>query len=288
MERFQQLGLLGFAAGDLPADALDQLQARARQVRPLAPGPEVDGLLLQLGARADAALLRRLPRLRCVVVYGTDHSGVDLESAAAQGVTVCHLPGYSTQAVAEAALRLALQLAAERPSRRELRSLQIGIAGLGRIGGRVAQLLTRGLGAQVRYWSRARKPQAEAELGLRFAPLDELVAWSEALLVHLPLDGSTRGLLHAARIAALPPGALLVHLSPLELLDLRAAERRVRSGDLAFAFDHADASEISFGYAAPPSNETVEAARERWRLCLEVLDAFLAGEPRHRVNRAAP
>jgi len=50
MDRFQHLGLLGFAAGDLPADALDQLQARARQVRPLEPGPEVDGLLLQLGA----------------------------------------------------------------------------------------------------------------------------------------------------------------------------------------------------------------------------------------------
>ncbi|HEY8208323.1 MAG TPA: NAD(P)-dependent oxidoreductase [Myxococcaceae bacterium] len=288
MDRFQQLGLLGFAAGDLPTDALDQLQARARQVRPLEPGPEVDGLLLQLGARADAALLRQLPRLRCAVVYGTDHSGVDLEAAAAQGVTVCHLPGYSTQAVAEASLRLALQLVAERTPRRELCSLRIGIAGLGRIGGRVAQLLIRGLGAQVRYWSRARKPQAEAELGLRFAPLDELVAWSEALLVHLPLDGSTRGLLDAARIAALPLGALLVHLSPLEILDLRAVERRVRSGDLAFAFDHADASEISFGHAAPPSNETVEAARERWRLCLEVLDAFLAGEPRHRVRRADP
>ena len=76
------------------------------------------------------------------------------------------------------------------PRRRALRGRTLGILGLGRIGGRVAQIARDGFGMNVLYYSRTRKPDLEERLGLTWAGLDEVVTGSEILSLHLPHHGA--------------------------------------------------------------------------------------------------
>ena len=70
--------------------------------------------------------------------------------------------------------------------------------------------------------------------------IEPLLEISEIVSVHLALTPETRGFLDADRIARIGEGALLVHLAPIELLDLEALLRRLREGSLRFVTDHAD------------------------------------------------
>ena len=250
---------LDLADRDLPPDdwqALGELGAVARTHRSdpdlhihLA---EADAVLVQLGVSVEGALLAHAPKLRYVGVFGTSLGRIDLAACAARGVVVRNVPGFSTEAVAELAVAITLDhlrgltdargraargdLAEAPHLGRELRDLRVGIVGRGAIGSRVASILGAGFGADVRHWSRTTR----AEHAAHAMTLDALLARSEVVSVHLALTDETLGLLERPRIARIPRGALLVHLSPLELLDLDALIERLREGSLWLATDHGD------------------------------------------------
>src|SRR5262245_773587 len=206
---------------------------------------EADCLLVQLGVAVTADLLDAAPRLRYVGVFGTSMGRIDF--AGRRGIAVRNVPGFSTQAVAEFAVGIVLDhlrgLASARaraargdfsePARhgRELRGRKLAVLGLGSIGRRVAEIARDGFGAHVRYWSRTPRPDA----GIARMEVDELLADAEIVSVHLALTPETRRFLDAGRIARIPHGALLVHLAPPELLDVRALTGRLRDGSVHFA-----------------------------------------------------
>lgn len=213
---------------------------------------QADTLLVQLGVTVDRALLDRAPQLRYVGVFGTSMGRIDRAECAARGIVVGNVPGFSTEAVAELAVAITLDHlrgltdARTRAARgdlaeaphvgRELRDLNVGIVGMGAIGTRVASILGAGFGADVRHWSRT----ARAEHAAHAMTLDALLTRSEVVSVHVALTEETRGLLDRTRVAQIPRGALLVHLSPLELLDLDALVERLRVGSLWLATNHGD------------------------------------------------
>lgn len=212
---------------------------------------EADALIVQLGVPVTPALLDAAPRLRYVGVFGTSTGRID-EETSRRGIVVRNVPGFSTQAVAELAIGIVLDhlrdlsgararaahgdLDEPRSAGGELRGRRVGIVGLGAIGQRVAEIAGRGFGAEVRYWSRTRRPDDAPP----FLALDALLAGSDVVTVHTALAPETRGLLDARRLALVAKGALLVHLAPLELLDLSALVERVGTGTLAFVTDHGD------------------------------------------------
>lgn len=263
--------MLDFADADLDADAwrtITELGALVRSSRPASDLPqqlrEADTVVVQLGVTVDRALLDLAPKLRHVVVFGTSLGRIDLAACAARDVEVRNVAGWCTDSVAELTIALVLDhlralplerargasgdLGETRALGRELRDLRIGVVGMGAIGARVSAILEHGFGADVRHWSRTARPEHTAQA----LPLDELLARSDVLTVHLALTEETRGLLDASRIARMRRGALLVHLSPLELLDLDAAVARIREGTLHLATDHGDELD-------PPALATVRA-----------------------------
>lgn len=288
------------------------LEQRCGALVSAAGAADVEALVMDLGAPCPRALLAEHPRLRCVAVYGTDVSAVDLEAAAARDLPVLNVPGYSDDAVAEFVLAAALSHARRLPEARAavatpecwspalggmtLRGKALGVLGLGRIGQRTAEIARRGFDLQVRYWSRTRRPGIEAALGIAPADLDALLGASDLLAVHLPLTVRTRGLLDAARIRAVRPGAIVVSASPTALWDLGALERAVSAGALTFITDHADEWSVAersrwsaAGAVLYPGIgcATEEAQARKLELFLAALDALGDRGPRRRPGGAA-
>ncbi len=194
-----------------------------------------------------AAILERLPNLKLIVTTGAHNASIDHAAAAARGVTVCGTGsvGYPTAELAWAlilslALRLPEQTEAMRTGGwqvglgRRLKGATLGIVGLGRLGGLVAGY-ANAFGMEVLAWSQNLTAARAAECGAAPVSLDELLARSDYVTIHLRLSERSRGVIGAAEIARMKPGACLVNTSRAPLVDTDALVAAVRSGALAGA-----------------------------------------------------
>lgn len=180
-----------------------------------------------------------------VAFTGVDH--VDLAAAREKGVAVSNAAGYSTQAVAELAVGQMISLlrnVAQTEERcrhagtkaglvgRELGSCTVGIIGTGAIGQKTAQLC-RAFGCQVLGY--APRPKPEAEALMTYVPLEELLRHSDIVSLHCPLNDTTRGMIGAAQLAMMKPGAYLVNMARGPVVDSAALADALNSGHLAGA-----------------------------------------------------
>ena len=196
----------------------------------------------------DATVLAAAPELRVIARVGVGTDAIDLDAAADHGVVVTVTPGANDAAVAEHAVALMLALVrrvceqdaavrrGEWPRSGDhvpgsLRGATVGLVGLGRIGRRTAGLL-EAFGARV---LGADPAVAPASAGVALVALDELLARSDIVSLHVPLLPATAGLLGAAEIARMRPGALVVNTARGGLIDEDALLAALRSGRLGGA-----------------------------------------------------
>lgn len=198
----------------------------------------------------DAATLAAAPRLRLIQKIGVGVNTIDLDAARARGIAVCNLPGSNSQAVAEHTLGLLLAVlrrlrtfdALMRAGRGwdrdpaledrlgEVAGRTVGLVGYGGVPRALAPVL-RALGAEVRYT--ARSPKADAVGTWR--SLDDLLAESDVVSLHLPLTAETRGLIDRERLARMKPGAVLLNTARGGLVDAPALLEALEAGPLAGA-----------------------------------------------------
>jgi D-lactate dehydrogenase len=195
-----------------------------------------------LGSEVIAGLAERgvgLIALRCA---GFNH--VDLEAAQRHGLTVARVPAYSPNAVAEHTLALILSLNRKIPRAYnrvrdgnfaldgllgfDLAGKHAGVVGTGQIGGLVARLLWH-LRCDVVAFDPFPDPALQS-LGVRYAPLDEVVATSDVLSLNCPLTPETHHLIDAAAVAAMKPGVMLVNTGRGALIDTSAVIDGLKSG----------------------------------------------------------
>lgn len=176
---------------------------------------------------------------------------VDLDAAAARGVTVVNTPGRNANAVAELVIGLALSLVRRIPSAHayvrggdwehplaaylELRGVELsgktmGIVGMGAIGRRVARL-ARALGMRVLGYD----PYAAGPRYVRMTTLEALLAESDLVTLHTPESPETVNLLGAERLALMPPGSHLINTASAALVDEAALVEALQSRRLAGA-----------------------------------------------------
>jgi phosphoglycerate dehydrogenase-like enzyme len=191
-----------------------------------------------------AAVLAALPLLRLVVTTGRRNPSIDVDAATAAGITVC---GTESLATAPAELTWALVLGLARhlvPEAtaardggwqttvgRDLSGHTLGLLGLGRIGSQVAAV-GRAFGMDVVAWSRTLTPARAEAVGARAVVLDELLATSDVVSVHLPLADGTRGLVGGRELALMRPDALLVNTSRGPIVDEGALLAALARGHL--------------------------------------------------------
>ncbi|RUR01753.1 C-terminal binding protein [Labedella endophytica] len=239
----------GFEVVVLPGRIPDASSAESLPERVAAATAAIVGL-----SPIGAAELARLPALRVLCTTSTGVDMIDLAAADERGIEVVGLGGVATAEVAVHALTLILAALRELPAGRavvvsggwtsdlaavppDIGSLTLGLVGFGRIGRELARI-ARPLFARIV----AADPVAtEAEHGVELIPLDDVLASSDVVSLHLPATAESRGLLSADRLATMRPGALLVNVSRGELVDEAAVLDALDSGRLgAFAADVLD------------------------------------------------
>ncbi|MEM0983370.1 MAG: phosphoglycerate dehydrogenase [Planctomycetota bacterium] len=195
------------------------------------------------GAPLESA--ERLLAIGCFCI-GTNQ--VDLDAAAARGIPVFNAPFSNTRSVAELTIAEVVMLQRrvfERSSQmhagrwvksasgsREVRSKTLGIVGYGHIGSQVS-VLAESMGLRVIAFDTAAKlPMGNARL---VGSLAELLAESDIVSLHVPATDSTRGMIGAAQIAAMKPGACLINNARGSVVDLDALSAALREGKLSGA-----------------------------------------------------
>ena len=209
---------------------------------------QADAILARQGA-ITAGALAASPRLRIVARHGVGVDEVDLAAAAARGVMVTNTPGANAPAVAEHTLALILALVKDlKPlgaavaaggwrdpagASRDVAGLRLGLVGCGAIGRAVARLAAA-FGMTVESADPALPVGGLPGIG-RAASVADLAAASDVLSVHCPLTPTTRGLVGAAVLAAMPPGGFVVNTARGGIVDEAALLASLGSGHLAGA-----------------------------------------------------
>lgn len=192
-----------------------------------------------------------LPALRVVGNFGVGYDRIDVAACAARDVAVTNTPGVLDHATAD--LAFALLLAVRRKVvegdrfvrsggwkgswsdgglAEEVSGSTLGIVGLGRIGSAVARR-ARGFDMRVLYTRRLR---ADSDLG-EWRALDDLLAESDVVSLHVPLTPETDGLLDARRLALLRDGATVVNAARGEIVSEPALVRELVSGRISAGLD---------------------------------------------------
>ncbi|TXR55567.1 C-terminal binding protein [Quadrisphaera setariae] len=210
-----------------------------------------EALLVQY-APVTRRVLEECPDVRVVVRYGVGLDVVDLEAAAELGVTALNVPDYGSREVADHATALLLSLLrgvpawsaaaasgswparGDLPDPRELADCTVGLLGFGAIAQQVARRL-RAFDVVVVASDPFVGAEVAATAGVELVEPAQLWARSTAVSVHVPLTPTTRGLVGAEQLDAMPRGGFLVNTARGGLVDRAALEAALASGQLAGA-----------------------------------------------------
>lgn len=201
----------------------------------------------------NRAVLDALPKLRYIGTLATGYNTIDVRAAREKGVTVCNVPLYCVETVAQLTLALLLalccrveQLSAVTRSGGwndaveathttapilELSGKTLGILGFGNIGRAVAQL-GLALGMRVLVHSRT---QRALPAGCTWCGFETLFETADVVSLHCPLTDETRGIVSASVLARMKPTALLINTARGALVDENALADALNSGRLAGA-----------------------------------------------------
>lgn len=259
----------------------------------------------------SAEVMAAAPHLKYVGLFATGFNNVDVAYAAAHGITVCNVPGYSTEAVAQhtVALMLALYNRVSDYNRTvadgdwirsstfsyfpyplaELNGKTIGIVGYGAIGRRVGAI-AKAFGMQVLVCGRHPIPDTDVEQ----VALEELLERADVVTLHCPLNDQSAGMMDAAAFARMKKGAVLINTARGPLVDEKALRQALDSGHLMGAGVDVLCREPMTAdcplYGAPNCCITphiawagVETRHRLMDIVAENIRAFLAGHPIHTV-----
>ena len=212
------------------------------------------GVLIVRSTEVTAAAIENSRQLNLIVRAGASYNTIDVRAASKRGIYVANCPGKNASAVAELVMGLMVSLDRRIPDavaslragkweRQEfgkaegLHGKTLGVAGLGAIGREVAQR-ARCLGLNVVAWSRSFTPARAAELGIGHAvSIEDLVARSHIVSLHLALVDRTRHIINRRVIGLMQDRAMLINTARADLLDQAALLEAVDKRGLRVGLD---------------------------------------------------
>ncbi len=259
------------------------------------------------------ALIDQLPKLRMIALTGVRSGTLDFDACTARGIVVCNTGSdHSNATTAEIALALLMAAARhlttadrgmrvgrfqdEVPLGTMLDGRKLGIAGLGKIGSRMARI-GNALGMEVLAWSQNLTAERAQAAGARLVDKTTLFAESDAITLHLVLSDRTRGVVGASELALMKPGAILVNTSRAPLIDEAALLSHLRQNLLVAGLDVFDQEPLPAGHPFRSMPNVVmtphlgycsrEVYTQFYRESIENVLAFLDGKPIRVVNPAS-
>lgn len=194
----------------------------------------------------DREMLEACKNLKVIIRFGVGTDNFDLDAMRELGIQVGVISNYN--AVAEFALTLMLSAMKSLPlfdkevrsggwkryPMRELRKKTVGIVGFGRIGKRLAELLS-GFDVEILAYDPYMNMQDAEERNVQAAAFEELLEKSDVVSLHMPLTEETKHLINKETLAKMKDGAYLINTSRGKLVDEEALAEALRNGKLAGA-----------------------------------------------------
>lgn len=205
-----------------------------------------------LGIRSKTMVTEKVlaaaTKLQAIGCFCIGVNQVDLQAATRKGVSVFNAPYSNTRSVAELVIGLAIMLMRritdknkaahegtwfkEAAGSYELRGKTIGIVGYGNIGSQIS-VLAEGLGLKVLFYDNETKLPLGNAQGCK--TLDELLASSDIVTLHIPATPATQNLINAARLSKMRRGAIFINCARGEVTDLQALKEALVSGHISGA-----------------------------------------------------
>jgi D-3-phosphoglycerate dehydrogenase / 2-oxoglutarate reductase len=211
---------------------------------------DADALVVRSAVQVDDALMEKAPKLRVIGRAGVGVDNIDADAATRRGIVVMNTPGANAVAVAELTIGLMLALARKVPAANssmhagkwekkslqgaELKGKTLGILGLGRIGLEVAKR-ARGFGLEIIGSDPFVSSAVARENGIRLVSLEDLIAGSDYLTLHVGLTPQTAGVINAKTLAAMKKGVRIINCARGELVDDAALSAALKTGHVAGA-----------------------------------------------------
>ncbi len=201
-------------------------------------------------SQVTAEVMAQMAKLRLVTTRSTGYDHIDLAAAAARGIVVSTVPSYGENTVAEHTFALMLALARKIPQSYtrvmrgdfslegltgfDLKGKTLGVLGAGKIGLHVIKI-ARGFGMRVLAYDPYRNNFLAELLGYSYASIDELLAHSDIVTLHMPYSPAMHHFMDRVRFARMKHGALFVNTARGRLVDTDALLQALESGHLAGA-----------------------------------------------------
>lgn len=308
---------------EIPLDGMERLKDGARLIYPEGKGAFSDQELMEYLPLADAMIcaghlrgemLKQAPGLKIIVCYGAGYEKIDLKAASARRIPVANIPDSTAQATAELAMGLMLSVRRKiarldrdmRGSERlsglfemgydmgnTLEGARLGIIGMGHIGRKLKDM-ARAMGMKVSYYNRRPLPPALSDLAA-YRPLEELLAESDVVSIHCPLNQDSASLVNAERLTLMKPGAVLINTARGGVVDMEALIEALSTGRLMGAGldvypdePHVDGRLLKLPNVVLTPHigaNTVETRVKMARACqARILDAMAGRRPANVVN----
>jgi phosphoglycerate dehydrogenase-like enzyme len=248
------------------------------------------------------ALLERLPNLKLLITTGARNRSIDMEAAAARGITVCGTPSVGHPTV-DLTWGLILSLLRHIPEQEaglraghwqvklgsNLEGKTLGVIGLGNLGSRVAKV-GAAFGMRVIGWSPNLTEEKAAAAGATKVSKEALLEQADVVTLHLVLSERSRGIIGAGELARMKPSAVIVNSSRGPLIDQPALIAALTEGRIAGAgLDVFDTEPLPPGHPILAAPNTVltphlgyvteENYRVYFAAAVEAIEGYMAGKP---------
>jgi D-3-phosphoglycerate dehydrogenase len=270
------------------------------------------------GMHFGAPEIRRFHKTGLMIRAGVGYDVIDVDAATSAGVWVANVPDFCVEEVADHTMLLILgalrrlpesmstwrerrswHVTATLPQMRRLDGLRLGLVGLGRIGGLVAQRAA-GFGMNVISYDPFLADDAHRAAGSTPVSMDELLETADVVSLHCPLTTDNIHLMNASSLARVKPGVVIVNTSRGALIDLDALDDALDSGLVGYAaldvldgeptpdLDHPLLSRPNALITSHTAWYSVEASRQLSLNAAREAIRFLDGQaPLHLINPGA-
>ena len=246
-------------------------------------------------------------KLKMISIWATSCHYADVQAAKEKRITVTHVPGYATEAVAEHTFALMLAaarrlLSADKHVRKggfdwrpfggiELQRKTLGIIGTGSIGCRVAEI-SKGFGMQPLGYDKNLNVARARELGMKYVDLYTLLRSSDFISLHVTLTPETEKLLGEKEFQIMKKGVIIVNTSQGKVIEEKALIKALKSGRISFAgldvFEEEPPSKNNPLFALANTVlsphigfHTFEAVKRCTDICIDNIVKFQEGHPQN-------
>lgn len=209
-----------------------------------------DAIAVFIGTKVNSTALQALPNLKLILTMSTGFDHIDLDACRQRGITVCNVPHYGENTVAEHTFALILSLSRKLHAAyfqglrgeyviRTLRGFDLygktlGVVGAGSIGLHVIRI-ARGFGMRVLAFDTRPQHLLAEVLGFNYTDMDTLLAESDIVTLHVPATPATHHLINRDTLSRMKRGALLINTARGAVVDTEALLWALEEGILAGA-----------------------------------------------------